>query len=109
MKEPEGRDASPDRTSDLSTPEIVEARALDGYRVWVRFSDGVEGTADVSGLVGKGVFGAWRDPAFFRRLFVDSELGTVAWPGEIDLAPDALYDFAAYGRPLPHHTEGPRP
>ena len=31
-------------------------------------------------------------PAFFESMYVDRELGTVAWPGEIDLAPDAIYD-----------------
>lgn len=30
-----------------------------------------------------------RDAAFFRQVFVDH--GAVAWPGEIDLAPDAMY------------------
>ena len=99
-----GEDAPQDRATDLRMPGIVEARALDGYRLWVRFSDGVEATADVSGLVGKGVFAAWRDPSFFRRVSVDAQLGTVVWPGDIDLAPDALYEFAAYGRPLPHQS-----
>jgi len=30
-----------------------------------------------------------REPQFFSRVFVDQ--GAVAWPGEIDLAPDAMY------------------
>jgi hypothetical protein len=33
------------------------------------------------------------DPEFFERVFVDC--GAVAWPGEIDLAPDAMYDDIA--------------
>ena len=93
-----GKSAEPgaareDRSSEV-TPlfDIVEARVLGLYRIWVRFEDGVTGEVDVSDLVGKGVFRAWNDPAFFESMYVDRELGTVAWPGEIDLAPDAIYD-----------------
>src|ERR1035438_7625711 len=31
-----------------------------------------------------------RDVQFFEQVFIDS--GAVAWPGEIDLAPDAMYE-----------------
>jgi hypothetical protein len=41
--------------------------------------------------VGKGVFAAWKDPEFFELVSVDPFTGTVSWPGDIDLAPDALY------------------
>ena len=30
-----------------------------------------------------------RDEKFFRQVFIDD--GAVTWPGEIDLAPDAMY------------------
>jgi hypothetical protein len=36
-----------------------------------------------------GVFAALKDPETFARVFVDH--GAVAWPGDIDLAPDAMY------------------
>jgi hypothetical protein len=29
------------------------------------------------------------EPQFFNRVFIDH--GAVAWPGDIDLAPDAMY------------------
>ena len=69
---------------------IVEAEARPGYRIWIRFEDGLEGELSLAHLVGKGVFDAWTDLAEFRKVFVDAEAGTVAWPGGIDLAPDAL-------------------
>jgi hypothetical protein len=70
---------------------IVAAKALPGYRLWVRFADGIEGEVNVSDLAGKGVFDRWNDPAEFAKVYVDEEMGTVAWPGNLDLAPDALY------------------
>ena len=70
---------------------ITRVEARTGYRLWIRFTDGTEGEVDLSPLVGKGVFAAWKDPEFFELVSVDPFTGTVSWPGDIDLAPDALY------------------
>jgi hypothetical protein len=79
---------------------IEQAEARPNYRLWVRFSDGTEGEADLSGLVGKGVFAAWRDRSVFDSVSVDREAGTVVWPGDIDLAPDGLYkDISSVATP----------
>ena len=67
--------------------ESVEAR--EGYRIWVRFEDGICGEVDLSHLVGKGVFKAWDDRRFFEDVFVT--YGTVSWKEEIDLDPCQLY------------------
>ena len=72
---------------------VVEVRILPGYRLMVRFTDGTTGEVDLSRLVMSdkaGVFAVLRDPALFGRAYV--EYGVVVWPGEIDLAPDAMYD-----------------
>lgn len=58
----------------------------------VQFNDGTSGRVEMRQLVnspGAGVFAALTDPALFKRVFV--ELGAVAWPGGLDLAPDAMY------------------
>lgn len=70
---------------------VVEAEPREDYRIWIRFADGLEGVVDLSDLVGRGVFAAWTDLAEFRKVFIDPETHTVAWPGGIDLSPDALY------------------
>jgi hypothetical protein len=36
-----------------------------------------------------GVFAALADPSLFAQMRL--ELGAVAWPGELDLAPDAMH------------------
>jgi hypothetical protein len=69
---------------------IVAAEARPDYHIWIRFEDGLEGIVSVAHLVGRGVFASWFDEAEFQKAFVDEESGTVAWPGGIDLAPDAL-------------------
>ena len=42
----------------------VEVRALEPYRIWLRYDDGVEGELDLSYLAGDGVFAAWEDHSF---------------------------------------------
>src|SRR2546421_13110850 len=72
---------------------VVEVHALPGHRLAVRFVDGTQGEVDISRLVfGKraGVFERLRDPAAFARVGIDQ--GAVAWDGELDLAPDAMYE-----------------
>ena len=56
----------------------------------VRFQDGVEGRVVIRPSFMYGVFEPLRDPALFAR--ADVVRGAVTWPGELDLAPDALYD-----------------
>jgi hypothetical protein len=71
---------------------IAQAQALSDFRLRVRFVDGLEGEIDMAELVhssGAGVFAQLADPAVFAQVFV--EHGAVTWPGEIDLAPDAMY------------------
>jgi hypothetical protein len=70
--------------------KIVAFEVLDSYRVRLRFDDGVEGTVDLSRLVGQGVFAAWRDYGLFRQAFLAGQ-GALTWPGDLDLCPDALY------------------
>jgi hypothetical protein len=80
---------------------ITEAIPLDGYRLKLRFEDGVTGIVDVSQCVKfTGVFAPLRDPAQFSAVEVNSELGTVVWPCGADLDPDVLYAIVT-GAPIP--------
>jgi len=72
--------------------DVIAAEARGGFKVWVRFENGVEGEADLSDLAGRGVFKRWTDnPAEFSEVSVDPESGTLIWPGGLDVAPDRLY------------------
>ncbi|RMF31780.1 MAG: DUF2442 domain-containing protein [Chloroflexi bacterium] len=37
-------------------PKPVAVKPLEGYRLWIRYSNGVGGIVDLSDLVGEGVF-----------------------------------------------------
>ena len=70
--------------------KAVQAKPLDGFRLWLKYEDGIEGIVDLSDLAGRGVFEAWSEREVFDAVTVN-ESGAVVWPGEIDLCPDALY------------------
>ena len=81
--------------------DIVEVRPLDGYRLHLRFDDGVEGAVDVSRRIRfSGVFKPLRDPDYFRSVRVNAELGTIVWPNGADLDPFVLYCLVSE-TPLP--------
>lgn len=71
--------------------EVVEARPLEGLKLWLRFSDGKEGVVDLEGLELPGLLSRLRDPGFFAQVRVDPELGAPVWPGGLDLDPLVLY------------------
>lgn len=72
---------------------VLELMVLPDFRLSVKFIDGTSGEVDLSRLLNSeeaGVFAALRDPSVFARAYLD--YGVVTWRGEIDLAPDAMYD-----------------
>jgi len=75
----------------LKMHKIISVKPLSGYKLWIKFSDGVEGVVNLSDLKDKGVFKTWDDKKIFDAVYIDSESHTLAWPGGIDLCPDTLY------------------
>jgi Protein of unknown function (DUF2442) len=72
--------------------KVLKVRRAGGFRLWLRFSDGMEGVRDFSDIVNEGgpMVVALRDPKFFARAFV--QLGTLTWPNGFDLDSIALHD-----------------
>jgi hypothetical protein len=68
----------------------IEIKPLDSFKIWIKYSDGKDGIIDLSDLAGKGVFSAWNDYDFFKRVTIGSA-GEIVWGDKIDLCPDALY------------------
>ncbi|RCK73806.1 MAG: hypothetical protein ANABAC_2879 [Anaerolineae bacterium] len=71
-------------------PKLLEVRTQENYRIWVKFSDGVEGDFDLSELVGKGVFAVWQDYREFQKVYLGVG-GEIARNQDIELCPDAVY------------------
>ena len=81
------------RIGAFSPWRVTKATPRPGFRLYVEFVDGTAGEVEMERLIAAqeaGVFASLRDPETFERVRVAN--GAVTWPGEIDLAPDAMYD-----------------
>ena len=70
---------------------VTEARALPGFRLWLRFSDRSEGEVALREFIEsdhREIVRQLRDPAVFANLAVDAD--TVVWANGFDLAPEFL-------------------
>ncbi len=99
-------DAQENNTAELTPPlrptapwRVAHLDVLPGYRLRVRFNDGTEGIVDLAGFLhseSAGVFAPLRTEQVFRQARV--ALGAVTWPGDLDLAPDAMHrEIKAHG------------
>ena len=70
--------------------DIISANITSHLEFSVTFTDGLTGRVKLLPTHLYGVFAPLSDPAFFKRLQVVD--GFVTWPGDIDLAPDAMYE-----------------
>lgn len=77
--------------NDLPMVDVLRVRPLEGYCLWLRFTDGSEGVRDLSGLVASGgtMVEPLKAPEYFARAFV--EMGAPTWPNGFDLDPINLY------------------
>ena len=76
--------------------DVVEVKPEPNYSLFVRFKDGIAGRVQLRPEELTGALAPLLDERFFEQVFIDH--GAVAWPGEIDLAPDAMYTQVARQR-----------
>lgn len=80
--------------------DIIDVKHVNGYKLRIKFEDGIEGVIDVATLIEfRGVFAPLVDPNYFSQVAVNSEIGTICWPNDADLDPDVLYSKVT-GEPL---------
>jgi len=73
-------------------PEVVAVESTEACRLPLTFDDGTKGEVDLETFLSfVGVFEPLRDPAEFRKVRVDPESGTIAWPNGAGIDPLVLY------------------
>ena len=73
-------------------PTVIRGENRGDHRIHLWFNDGLECTVDFASWLDGPIFEPLKDPAYFRRFFVEG--GTVTWPNGADVAPETLYDRA---------------
>jgi hypothetical protein len=69
--------------------DVIDVQPVMPMALQVRFADGTAGQVRFEPSHLTGVFEALKDPIVFAQARVVA--GAVTWPGDLDLAPDAMY------------------
>ncbi|MDP1610798.1 MAG: DUF2442 domain-containing protein [Sulfuritalea sp.] len=70
--------------------DVVKVETKPGYLLLLEFENGEKRVFDMSPYMDKKPFAQLKGSPLFAKAFVD--YGTVVWPGNIDIAPETLYD-----------------
>lgn len=70
--------------------DVVHVEARSDYTLFLEFENGEKRLFDMALLMDKETFASLKGSQLFMEAFVD--YGTVVWPGNIDIAPETLYD-----------------
>lgn len=70
--------------------DVIDVKPGLDYTLWLEFENNEKRVFDVAPYLEIGVFKHLKDRVLFSRARIEG--GTVAWPGEIDIAPETLYE-----------------
>jgi hypothetical protein len=70
--------------------DVTKVEARPNYKLFLEFENGEKRIFDMSALMDKRPFERLKDSSVFLAAKV--AYGTVVWPGNIDIAPETLYD-----------------
>ncbi|MBV5297170.1 MAG: DUF2442 domain-containing protein [Rhodoferax sp.] len=72
--------------------DVVKVQPQADYRLLLEFENGERRVFDMTPLLVQKPWLRIQPSHLFTRAFVEN--GTVAWPGNIDIAPETLYDLS---------------
>jgi len=78
------------KLSEDEAPRLLAVKALDKYKIRVKYSDGESGVVNLAHLKGKGVFQRWDEKDRFTRVSMD-DTGAISWGDDLQLCKDAVY------------------
>lgn len=77
--------------------DIINVVYVNEYKLIVFFENGEKRLVDLKDRLKGPIFEPLKDLNYFKSVFVDKELGTIAWPNGADKAPETLYEI---GQPI---------
>ena len=70
---------------------VMEARYVSGFTIWMRFRDGRAGEVDLKDALNGPIFEPLHDLDFFQQFILHPEFKTLVWPNGADIAPEYLH------------------
>ena len=77
--------------------DVVSVKAMKDYKLYLEFENGEKRLFDMAPYMDRKPYVQLKGSPFFAVAYI--EYGTVCWPGNIDIAPETLYDLS---QPLNH-------
>ncbi len=77
---------------------LVAFELAGGYRLQIRFDDGLERLIDFEPILWGELYGPLRDPALFRTVRLDPDFKTLVWQNGADFDPSILHDWPEHER-----------
>jgi len=71
--------------------DVIKVKPYSNYQLLLEFENGEKRQFDMSSIINKPPFNRLKGSAFMSA---HVEYGTVVWSGNIDIAPDTLYDLS---------------
>ena len=71
--------------------QIVEAKYINNYTIWLKFKDGLEGTIDLSNEFDGPIFEPLKNINYFKSFIIEGS--TISWDNGADFAPEYLYQI----------------
>jgi hypothetical protein len=72
---------------------VTDAKYLGEHRVWLAFSDGTAGEADLKDSLHGPIFEPLLDESAFAQVRFHPEADTIVWPNGADFAPEYLHEL----------------
>ena len=72
---------------------VTEVKVVGPHSLYLAFNDGIKKRVNLLPLLDGPVFIPLRNPALFASVELDTRMGTIVWPNEADIAPEALHDL----------------
>lgn len=69
---------------------VTEVRPKENFKLELKFNTGELRLFDATPYLEKGVFKRLKNEQLFKQAYVAYD--TVCWPGNLDIAPETLYD-----------------
>ena len=72
--------------------DIIKVKYAKNYKLELIFEDGTRGVVNLQDYLNQGgVFSRFSNLTYFKKVYVNKELGTICWPDGLDIAPETLY------------------
>lgn len=72
-------------------PEPVEVRAIEKYKLYIKFKDGKEKILDMEQEINEKFYKKLKDYEYFKNVRISETGITVEWQNGEDIAPENLY------------------